>query len=162
MAALAAAEHCVRIITKKRLSMGWIIDILKEIPSVARYKSELEKTERENAQLKQEIITLESENQNLRQEIQRRNKIIQKEKSHSGFLDKEKINILLYLHKHLSDSLTFHISQALNMSETITKYHLQGLHKINFIKQGLPDKPGRPWHIADKGIKYLIENKFIF
>ena len=141
--------------------MGWIADILKEIPSAARYKAELEEAERKNAQLKQKIFILESENQNLRQEIQRRDNIIQKEKSHANLLDKEKTDILLYLHKHIDDSFTFQIVQALNISETITEYHLQKLHKINFIEQGLPDKPGRPWHIADKGIKYLIEKKLI-
>jgi hypothetical protein len=76
-------------------------------------------------------------------------------------LSKLQDSILLYMHKHISGSFTFQIAQSLNMSETIAEYHLQELHKVNFIRQGLPDKPGRLWHITDKGIKYLIENKLI-
>lgn len=67
--------------------MGWIADLLKEIPSAARYKSELEAMERENAQLKQKVSVLESENKDLRQEIQRRDDVIQEEKSHKNLLD---------------------------------------------------------------------------
>lgn len=49
--------------------MGWIADLLKEIPSAARYKSELEAMETENASLKSEAAKL-------RQEIQRRDNVI--------------------------------------------------------------------------------------
>ena len=66
--------------------MGWIADLLKEIPSAARYKAELEEMERENAELKQRVVSLESENKDLRQEIQRRDNVIQKEKSHDDIL----------------------------------------------------------------------------
>ena len=82
-------------------------------------------------------------------------------KHNNNLLDKEKTNILLFLHKNIDGSFIFQIVQALNISEDIAEYHLQALHEINFIEQGLPDKPGRPWYITDKGTKYLIENKLI-
>ena len=66
--------------------MGWIADLLKEIPSAARYKAELEAMEKENVLLKQKVSSLESDNKKLRQEIQRRNDVIQKEKSHNNLL----------------------------------------------------------------------------
>ena len=66
--------------------MGWIADLLKEIPSAARYKAELETMEKENILLKQQVRSLEFDNKNLRQEIQRRNDVIQKEKSHNSLL----------------------------------------------------------------------------
>ena len=51
--------------------MGWISDLLKEIPSAARYKSELEAMEKKNAELKSEVAML-------REEIQRREYISEK------------------------------------------------------------------------------------
>jgi len=75
-------------------------------------------------------------------------------------LPKEQIEILLLLLKQ-GELFIFQITQTLNISEPIIKYHLQELYKNNFILQGLPTKPGRPWHITDKGTKYLIENKLI-
>jgi len=76
-------------------------------------------------------------------------------------LKKLQKSILLHIHKNIDSSFIFQIVQTLNISEEIAEYHLQTLHEINFIEQGLPDKPGRPWHITDKGKKYLIENKLI-
>ena len=45
--------------------MGWLADLLKEIPSAARYKAELE-------QLASEHSALKAENKNLRAELQQR------------------------------------------------------------------------------------------
>ncbi|WP_295406363.1 hypothetical protein [uncultured Thiocystis sp.] len=45
--------------------MGLIADLLKEIPSTARYKAELEAMEKENVSLKAQIAVLRSENENL-------------------------------------------------------------------------------------------------
>ncbi len=71
--------------------MGWIADLLKEIPSAARYKAELEAMEKENVLLNQKVSSLESENKNLRHEIQRRNDVIQKEESHNNLLKGSKM-----------------------------------------------------------------------
>lgn len=77
--------------------MGWIADLLKEIPSAARYKSELEAMEKENAALKAKVSVLEAENVNLRQEIQRRDDIVQKEKSHGSHLEEVREKILIFV-----------------------------------------------------------------
>jgi len=142
--------------------MGWVADLLKEIPSAARYKAELEEMKVENAKLKQKVLSLESEKENLRQEIQRRDEVVQKEKSHKNLLDKEKTDMLLFLHINAGDTHTFQITQSLNISEDIVKYHLQELRKEQFINEGLPYLKGQQsWNITDKGKKYLIENKII-
>jgi hypothetical protein len=49
--------------------MGWITDLLKEIPSAARYKSELEQMESENERLRHQVKVLESENSKLKQKV---------------------------------------------------------------------------------------------
>ena len=145
-------EHIVLL--KDHLSLA-DREITKLIAENSKFKSkELERITEIN-KLRTEIMELKKENEYLQNKIQKH------EQPHSILLDKEKTDILLYLHKHIGDSFTFQIAQALNLSETIVKYHLQELLRLKFIGQGLPDKPGLPWHITDKGTKYLIENKLI-
>ena len=97
--------------------MGWIADLLQEIPSAARYKSELEAMEKK-------VISLEAENVNLRQEIQRRDDVIQKEKSHSGHLEeiKEKVLVLLSKKKEVREE---EIIQHLAVSGNLPRFTLQ-------------------------------------
>ena len=70
--------------------MGWIADLLKEIPSAARYKVELEAMAKENSSLKSQVS-------NLRQELKRRDDVAQTEKSHDHRLEeiREKMLVLL-------------------------------------------------------------------
>ena len=85
--------------------MGWIADLLKEIPSAARYKSELEAMEKENAALKSKVSILEAEDVNLRQEIQRRDDVIQKEKFHTNLQEiEEKILVSLANKERITES----------------------------------------------------------
>jgi len=70
--------------------MGWIIDMLKDVPLSAVIREQLVAAEKKALTLESEfavlhakIKDLESENEDLRQEIQRRDDIIQKEKSHT-------------------------------------------------------------------------------
>lgn len=110
----------------------------------------------ENRKLKTKIQQLTEENDKLRQKIQKY------EHPHDTLLDKEKTDILLYLHKHIGDSFTFQIAQTLNLSEDIAKYHLEELRKNEFVSEGLPTLPAQhSWSIDDNGTKYLIENKLI-
>lgn len=77
-------------------------------------------------------------------------------------LPKYQKDILLYLLNHVGDTLTFETVNLLNTSEDIAKYHLQELHKKQFISEGLPVLQGQQsWLITDKGKKYLIENRLI-
>jgi hypothetical protein len=70
--------------------------------------------------------------------------------------------ILLHIHKHIGDSLTFQIVQTFNLSEDIARYHLDELCKNEFIRKRFPVLPDQDtWCIDDKGTKYLIENKLI-
>jgi chromosome segregation ATPase len=70
--------------------VGLIADILKEIPSAARYKAELKEMERENSELKSKIVVLEAQIVDLRQEIDRRDNVIQDKESHANALDNGK------------------------------------------------------------------------
>lgn len=49
--------------------MGWVADLLKEIPSAARYKSDLEKLASDHEVLKSENVALKDENTTLKSEL---------------------------------------------------------------------------------------------
>jgi hypothetical protein len=85
--------------------MGWITDLLKEIPSAARYKYELETMEKENTALKAQVDILKTENANLRQEIQRRDDVIQKEKAHDLSLYEIGQKMVFYLKNNPRSSI---------------------------------------------------------
>ena len=79
-------------------------------------------------------------------------------------LPKEQLDILILLSRQ-GELFTFQIAKLLDISEDIAKYHLQELHKKQFVGEltlpyrGLPGQ--HSWTINDKGKKYLIENKLI-
>jgi predicted RNase H-like nuclease (RuvC/YqgF family) len=119
--------------------MGWIADLLKEIPSAARYKSELEAMEKEsarlsqeNALLKQKVTSLKSGNENLRQEIQRRDNVIQKEKSHDNLPD-EQMQVLTLIGISPS-SREDKIFEVITRKPESIRYDLEELKEIGFIE----------------------------
>lgn len=101
--------------------MGWIADLLKEIPLSANYKVALEAMEKENGSLKSEKTALKADTEilksqieYLRQEIQRRDDVIQKKESHDQRLEDVKEKILVSLSSGLmaEDKLAVATGQA--------------------------------------------------
>lgn len=76
--------------------MGWIIDLFKEIPLSINLQAKLDELEKKFTMLELRNKELESENNNLRQEIQRRDDIIQKEKSHSNLPSSKKLKLIFF------------------------------------------------------------------
>ena len=116
--------------------MGWITDLLKEIPSAARYKSELEAMEKENTTLKAQIDILKAENADLRQEIQRRDNIIQKEKTHDLSSYEIEQKIIFYLKNNPRSSVK-QISASTgiapkNVSDLLEQYAINGDANCSF------------------------------
>ena len=136
--------------------MGWIADLLKEIPSAARYKSELEAMEKENAALKAKVNVLEAENVNLRQEIQRRDDTIQKEETHGQHLEevREKLLVALSAGRELQAD---QLAQALGIGEQLATFHLNEMKEVRLVS-AVMFYTGRPslWRIAQEGRSYLV------
>ena len=138
--------------------MGWIADLLKEIPSAARYKAELEAMEKENASLKSQIS-------DLRQEIQRRDDVIQKDKSHGQRLEEFRENVLLFVSEN-SNLQTAQIISSFRGSEQRALFHLQELAKSNFVMAAYvsgsdmmgTEPPIYTWSIGNPGLAYLNEH----
>lgn len=128
--------------------MGWIADLLKEIPSAARYKSELEAMEKENTRL--------------RKEIEERDNIIQKEKSHNNLLDENKIKLLIFLSTQQDRLTAEEIAQSLNLNLQVIKFSLEEPEKQKMVYADLYSDGSPPeWLIIHDGRKYLIKNKLI-
>jgi hypothetical protein len=114
----------------------------------------------ENNNLKSLIEQLTKNNKILRQEIQRRDDIIQKEKSHDNLLDETKIKILILLSKQ--EYLTAeHISSFLNINPQIAKFHISELDSLKMIDCLMTIGESNQWYLLQEGRKYLIENKLI-
>lgn len=130
--------------------MGWIADLLKEIPSAARYKSELEAMEKENASLKSEVSKL-------RQEIQRRDDIVEKEKSHSDRLEevREKILVALTQHEELEAE---QISRLLNIGSQLATFHLEELKNSDMVNDYYAVGSPVYWGIIQGGRAYLVRH----
>ena len=140
--------------------MGWIADIFKEIPLSVNLQAKLDALEDKFAVLELRNKELESENKNLRQEIQRRDDIIQKEKSHDNLLEDVKVNILIFLAKYDKPN-TEQIARSLNVNGQIIKFHLTELKSTNMVNDLLAMNSPTRWTLAHAGRKYLIENKLI-
>ncbi|MDQ3773960.1 MAG: winged helix-turn-helix transcriptional regulator [Pseudomonadota bacterium] len=148
--------------------MGWIADLLKEIPSAARYKSELEAMEKENAALKTKVSVLEARMEELRQEIQREDDIVQKEKAHVQHLEetREKILVLVSQQGSITDA---QVAQATGIGEQLATFHLNELEKAKLIQSirtmsSNPFGSGSPptrWRIAQAGRAYLVSHELL-
>lgn len=130
--------------------MGWVSDLLKEIPSAARYKSELEAMEKENESLKSEVAKL-------REEIQRRDDIVEKESSRGKRLEeiKEKILMLLTQHEELEAE---QISRQLNIGSQLAIFHLEELKDSEMVNDYYAMGSPVCWGIIQGGRAYLVRH----
>ena len=130
--------------------MGWISDLLKEIPSAARYKSELEAMEKKNAELKSEVAML-------REEIQRREYISEKEITFGKRLEeiKEKILMLLSQHEELQAE---QISRQLNIGSQLVTFHLEELKDSEMVNDYYAVGSPVYWGIIQGGRAYLVRH----
>lgn len=167
--------------------MGIILDILKEIPLSAVLRERLTNQETKMAVVEEENLVLKTKNLilknknsdlkslivDLRQEIQRRDDVIQKEKSQDNLLDKVSINVLKLLFRQ--DNLTSEqIAQSLNVNLQMANFHLKELKAKGMLKQQTiyhDPPPSKNWFkrqgilvwvLMQKGRKYLINNKIVF
>lgn len=131
--------------------MGWIADLLKEIPSAARYKAELESMEKK-------VIALEAENISLREEIQRRDDVLQKENFHGQRLEEIRELMLALIAKQEGMTETA-IAAALNINAQLARFHLKELSKAGFAGAMLDmgGGPGR-WDLMQEGRRYLASH----
>jgi DNA-binding MarR family transcriptional regulator len=146
--------------------MGWIADLLSEIPSAARYKIQLEQLVAEHSSLEEKNAICKSELGNARKEIQRLNLVI------DGFENKDKeqynhiTNKILKLFFDVARDISVNeIASKLAMDISTAQYHLDLLSNKNLIRYSskipvsLKVRSGtsRTLEITPQGRKYVIE-----
>jgi predicted HTH transcriptional regulator len=127
--------------------MGWIADLLKEIPSAARYKAELEEMERQNASLKAENAKLKSGLEASRNELTDL-------KTPAGALPQDAENILAFIAQN-ERATAAHIAHALKISKGATDMHLEDLMNANHIDASFAVGQETEYYLAQTGRRYL-------
>lgn len=133
--------------------MGWIADLLKEIPSAAKFKADLEEMEKENKKLKEE-------NQDLRKKLDLAERELEKEKSLTNKLDPLAEEVLRFL-ASVDEAQTSQIASRLNKSKVLIEMHLSNLDEMEYIgvRYVLGEEP--IYFLEQKGRRYLHANGFI-
>ncbi|MDP1652384.1 MAG: hypothetical protein Q8L56_06650 [Rhodocyclaceae bacterium] len=148
--------------------MGWIDEMLVGVPvnAVLRERLTLEAEKRsatidENAALKSENAALHSENEvlksqvvNLRQEIQRRDDVIQKEKSHLDALSQDVEKILACINR--AENITpSQIARSVALGKPVVEMHLEDLLATKYICASYTMNQEPEYSLQQQGRKYL-------
>ena len=141
--------------------MGWIIDLLKDVPLSTVIREQLVSAEKKIALLESENTNLQSQVRELRQEIQRRDDVIQKEKFHDNLLEKLKVDILIFLSVQKGAVTADEVARHLKINPQIAIHHLTELNKKSMILVSHRMNFPPFWNLADGGRKYLINNNLI-
>lgn len=141
--------------------MGWIADLLKEIPSAARYKAELEQLESEHEVAQRKITDLEAEKTVLQAKLAAAEEKIGNLEAQlsTGSGDrleaiKERILCLLVSRPHLTSPL---IAQELQTNPETIKFHLEELKQAHMVNDQVAMGTASRWHLAQDGRGYLME-----
>lgn len=127
--------------------MGWIADLLKEIPSAARYKAELEAMEKENNSQKAELARLNSKVEALKSELK------SYKPAEDGLTpDVEKILIVIGRHEYISAA---QVAQSLALSKGLVEMHLEDLMTAQHIDASYAMGQETEYYLKQPGRRYL-------
>lgn len=127
--------------------MGWIADLLKEIPSAARYKAELEDMEKENEALK-------AENARLRAGLQYLEGELTALKAKAARLDPDAEKILALFAKHESATPS-QVARAVGVSKGAAEMHLEDLETLGHLSVSYIMNQEAQYSLAQSGRRHL-------
>jgi regulator of replication initiation timing len=146
-------EHGSAVILKERIAL--VND------KYSALEKELSASKTKVSELEAENKSLALDNEKLRQEIQRRDNIIQDNKSHTSLLDENKIKLLIFLSQQYDRITIEAIVQSLNMNIQIATFHLEELEKSKMVHGLYYSGDPCDWILIQGGRRYLIENNLI-
>jgi DNA-binding transcriptional ArsR family regulator len=143
--------------------MGWIEDVLKEVPLSAVLKERIalagqkyEAAIQQVDELRQKVAALERENAELRAQIPR---------PHEPSLGEDTTRVLVHLFKakEIDDRDVGNMARALNMDRGVLQYHLDRLDEAGLAKlTGGNYVDGHVyWGLKPEGRQYVVERKLI-
>jgi len=148
-------EHGSAMIQEKHIAL------LKEQFSIAereiaKLAAEKEILQSELETLKAKYQTLQNENVNLKQKIQSYD-----QSPHDHLLEKEKVDILLFLSEQSRMMTADSIASPLQINPQIALHHLTELSEKAMVLVSRRANAPPSWNLGDKGRKYLINNNLI-
>jgi hypothetical protein len=134
--------------------MGWITDILKEVPLSAVLREKLSDVEREVTALKQENATLREENARLKLEL--------RPPIESAGLSDIETQILILLSLERGYVMPEKMSFMLKLSPTKSDYYTSKLHDDGYISCPPLIMDGiMRFKLSQKGREYLVKNNLV-
>jgi len=127
--------------------MGWIADLLKEIPSAARYKAELEAMEKENGALK-------TENARLKRDLNAAHQELAALKAKPAALAPDAEKILAYFAKRESATPS-QIAAAVGLSKGAAEMHLEDLENAGYLSVSYIMNQEQEYSLVQAGRRYL-------
>src|SRR5436190_159754 len=134
--------------------MGWLADLLEQIPSAAAYKIQLEKLDSEYKILKAEHERVKSESSDLqaklqdaRSEIDRLKKEAQEKLAHGSdrpAIQRRILELLARQSEMATESVAAHTGQG----REAARFHLDELLKANCVTQGANQAFQKVWSLA--------------
>ena len=132
--------------------MGFILDIIKDIPVNAVLRDKLQQLEKKYEELEAENTQLKDENQRL--------KIKVKKLTSSDELCENEVNILKLLSSRpKADAII--IAGLLGLSLTKTKYYLEKMKKQYVYSHDYTNEKPSQYYLSQKGRAYLVENDLV-
>ena len=129
--------------------MGWIVDLLKEVPSAARYKAELEELVAKHEALKLENASQKSALEKANAELA----ALQPGADRDLGPEKERILRLLSERKRLSPQA---IASACGIGVELANFHLEELFDSDHLANVLVVGEGAYYFLDQKGRRYLV------
>jgi DNA-binding transcriptional ArsR family regulator len=126
--------------------MGWVAHLLKEIPSAARYKAELEAMEEENLSLRSENSTLKTQLEAIRRELA--------EAQGGRALSQDAEAVLRFVSSN-EDAMPSHISRGLDLSKGVVEMHLDDLQSKGLVDGSYTVGEEPRYYLQQAGRKYL-------
>ena len=132
--------------------MGWIADLLKEIPSAARYKSQLDEAEAERVALRAQVSDLTTRLADALREIEQIRAATQPQPNADRPEPEHQLLLLLLSRDGL---LHQEIARHLKIGEQAARHHITELNDAGLIRLIPLLGPNSKWYLSDDGRKYL-------
>jgi DNA-binding transcriptional ArsR family regulator len=139
--------------------MGWIEDVLKEVPLSAVLKERValadqkyEACLREVEALKKKVAALERENADLRARIPQRDEEAPLRK------ETERVLVHMFSAPEMDEREVGAMAEALGMERSVLQYHLDRLNEAGLAHMTGGDIDGVYWALKLKGRQYVVES----
>ena len=134
--------------------MGWLADLLKEIPSAARYKAELEQLASEHAALKSKNEVLTSQLEAAQREIKRLSPPSDNKRHSDRPQMEHRILVLLSTVDSMRDD---ELIRKLGIGQKLADHHVGELVRADMIDTEATYDNHSHWELTNDGLAYLAE-----